>query len=203
MLSPLRICGEIELRVNHQLLSKADTLSEVQRVYAHPQALAQCRDWLDSHVPGMELLPVSSNAEGARRAAQEAGAAAIASDLAASIYQLRALAVNIEDEPNNTTRFLVLGRQDTAPSGNDKTSLLVSTRNRSGALYHLLAPLAHHKISMTRIESRPSRQAAWEYVFFIDIAGHIQEPAVAAALKEIQSEAALLKVLGSYPKAVL
>ncbi|MDP1708011.1 MAG: prephenate dehydratase [Gammaproteobacteria bacterium] len=203
MVSPLRICGEVELRVHHQLLCKSGTLAGAQRVYAHPQALAQCRVWLDSHLPGVDLLPVSSNAEGARRAAQETGAAAIASDLAASIYQLQTLAMNIEDESNNTTRFLVLGKQDTMPSGHDKTSLLVSTRNQSGALHHLLQPLAQHEISMTRIESRPSRQAAWEYVFFIDIEGHMQEPAVAAALKEIQSDAALLKVLGSYPKAVL
>ena len=203
MVSPLRICGEIELRVNHHLLAKADTLAEIRRVYAHQQALAQCRGWLANHLPRVELQPVSSNAEGARRAAQESDAAAIASDHAASIYQLRSLAASIEDVSSNATRFLVLGRQDTSPSGSDKTSLLISTRNKSGALHHLLASLANHKISMTRIESRPSRQAAWEYVFFIDIEGHAQDPAVALALQEIQSEATLLKVLGSYPKAVL
>lgn len=203
MLSPLRICGEIELRVNHHLLAKGDKLAKIKRVYGHQQALAQCRGWLASHMPGVELLPVSSNAEGARRAAEESGAAAIASEHAASIYQLHSLAANIEDASHNATRFLVLGRQDTAPSGNDKTSLLVSTRNQSGALHHLLAALAKHEISMTRIESRPSRQAAWEYVFFIDIEGHAEEPAVAAALQEIRSEAMLLKVLGSYPKAML
>lgn len=203
MISPLRICGEVELPIHHHLLGNTDALSAVKRVYAHQQALAQCRAWLSAHLPGVELLPVSSNAEGARRAASEPGAAAIASEAAAAIYQLRSLAANIEDEPHNTTRFLVIGKQASAPSGNDKTSLLVSTRNLPGALHRLLAPLANHSISMTRIESRPSRQAAWEYVFFIDIEGHVQDPPVAAALQEIHAEAALLKVVGSYPKAVL
>ena len=201
MISPLRICGEVELPIHHHLLSKADALSTVTRVYAHQQAFAQCRAWLDAHLPGIEREAVSSNAEGARRAAQEAGAAAIAGDSAAAIYQLRALASNIEDDPRNTTRFLVMGKQGAAPSGHDKTSLLVSTRNQPGALHSLLAPLARHKIGMTRIESRPSRQTAWEYVFFIDIEGHAQDPSVASALLEIQPETALFKVLGSYPKA--
>lgn len=203
MISPLRICGEVELPIHHHLLGNMDALSAVKRVYAHQQALAQCRAWLSAHLPGVELLPVSSNAEGARRAASEPGAAAIASEAAVAIYQMRSLAANIEDEPHNTTRFLVIGKQASAPSGNDKTSLLVSTRNLPGALHRLLAPLANHSISMTRIESRPSRQAVWEYVFFIDIEGHVQDPPVAAALQEIHAEAALLKVVGSYPKAVL
>lgn len=202
MVSPLMICGEVELPIHHHLLSKAGALDAITRVYAHPQAFAQCRAWLDARLPGVERATVSSNAEGARRAAQEAGTAAIAGDAAAAIYQLRALTSNIEDDPRNTTRFLVIGKQGAAPSGHDKTSLLVSTRNQPGALHGLLAPLARHKISMTRIESRPSRQTAWEYVFFIDIEGHAQDQPVAAALREIQPEAALLKVLGSYPRAI-
>ncbi|MDA1107220.1 MAG: prephenate dehydratase [Proteobacteria bacterium] len=202
MISPLKICGEVELPIHHHLLSKADALGAITRVYAHQQAFAQCRAWIDTHLPGVERSAVSSNAEGARRAAQESATAAIAGDSAAAIYQLHSLAANIEDDPRNTTRFLVIGKQGAAPSGHDKTSLLVSTRNQPGALHSLLAPLARHKLGMTRIESRPSRQAAWEYVFFIDIEGHTQDQSVASALLEIQSEAALLKVLGSYPKAI-
>ncbi|MDX1250940.1 MAG: prephenate dehydratase [Gammaproteobacteria bacterium] len=201
--SPLRICGEVELRIHHNLLGKLDDIAGVARVYAHQQALAQCREWLEGHLAGVEHVAVSSNAEAARRAAQETGAAAIASAAAAAIYGLKVLAANIEDEPDNTTRFLVIGRQSPPPSGNDKTSLLLSMRNRPGALHRLLEPLARHGISMTRIESRPSRRGMWDYVFFIDIEGHGQDPAVAKALQALGDEAAMLKVLGSYPGAVL
>ncbi len=201
--SPLKIVGEVELRVHHNLLGKAEDMAAVRRVYAHQQALAQCREWLDEHLAGVERVAVSSNAEAARRVAGEVDAAAIASREAADIYQLRVLAGNIEDEPDNTTRFLVIGREVVAPSGRDKTSLLISAPNRPGALFDLLAPLAEHGISMTRIESRPSRRGMWEYVFFVDIEGHGADPKVAQALEALAGMAAMLKVLGSYPRAIL
>lgn len=203
MNSPLKICSEIELRIHHNLLGRAAELAAVGRVYAHQMALAQCREWLNAHLSGIEREAVSSNAEAARRAQDEPGAAAIAGANAAAIYGLDILAANIEDKPDNTTRFLVIGRKIPAPSGRDKTSLLVSTTNRPGALYRLLKPLSEHGISMTRIESRPSRREMWEYVFFIDIEGHAQEPKVAEVIAILENEAAMIKVLGSYPCAVL
>ncbi len=203
MNSPLKICGEVELRIHHHLLSRADELSKIKRVYSHQQSFAQCREWLETRLPGVELLDVSSNAEAARRASAEADSAAIASETAAEIYDLPILAANIEDEPDNTTRFLIIGRSEPGPSGDDKTSLLVSTHNRSGALHRLLSPFQKHDISLTRIESRPSRRGMWDYVFFVDIDGHVSEPHIAAALEELEAESSFLKVLGSYPRAVL
>ena len=201
--SPLKITGEVQLRVHHNLLSGADAVDAVKRIYSHQQSLAQCRGWLDEHLPGIECIAVSSNAEAARLVAQDKQAAAIASKEAADIYGLGVLAANIEDEPDNTTRFLVIGRESVPPSGKDKTSLLLSASNKPGALHRLLAPLAQHGISMTRIESRPSRRGVWEYVFFVDIEGHAAETKVAQALEELRAEAAMLKVLGSYPRAIL
>ena len=201
--SPLKIVGEVQLRIHHNLLGRLDGLAAVKRVYAHQQALAQCREWLDEHLANVERVAVSSNAEAARRVTTEKDAAAIASREAANIYGLRLLASNIEDEPDNTTRFLVIGRESIARSGRDKTSLLVSAANRPGALHDLLAPFADNGISMTRIESRPSRRGVWEYVFFVDIEGHTADDGVAKALEELGAAAAMLKVLGSYPRAVL
>ena len=201
--SPLKITGEVQLRVHHNLLSTLDKPGAVRRVYSHQQSLAQCRGWLDEHLASVERVAVSSNAEAARLASQDKESAAIASLEAADIYGLRALAANIEDEPDNTTRFLVIGRDDIPPSGKDKTSLLLSASNKPGALHGLLAPMAQHGISMTRIESRPSRRGVWEYVFFVDIEGHAADSRVAQALDELRAEAAMLKVLGSYPRAIL
>jgi chorismate mutase/prephenate dehydratase len=201
--SPLKITGEVQLRVHHNLLSTLDDLGAVRRVYSHQQSLAQCRGWLDEHLAGVERIAVSSNAEAARLAAQDKEAAAIASLEAANIYGLRVLVANIEDEPDNTTRFLVIGRDPVPPSGKDKTSLLLSASNKPGALHSLLSPLAQHGISMTRVESRPSRRGVWEYVFFVDIEGHAADTQVAQALDELRAEAAMLKVLGSYPRAIL
>jgi chorismate mutase/prephenate dehydratase len=199
----LRICGEVELRIHHNLLGKQPDLGRLLRVYSHQQSLAQCREWLDANLPKVERVSVSSNAEAARRAAKDPESAAIASDTAAELYNLEILVANIEDEPDNTTRFLIVGRHEVERSGNDKTSLLLSTDNRAGALYRLLAPFVNNKISMTRIESRPSRRSMWDYVFFVDIEGHVQDEAVAKAIRELEQEAAYCKVLGSYPRAVL
>ncbi|AFJ01311.1 Chorismate mutase I / Prephenate dehydratase [Methylophaga frappieri] len=202
--SSLKINGEVSLRIHHYLLGKGENLSDVKTVYAHPQALAQCRQWLGDQLPQAALIPLDSNAEAARRVStMDETAAAIAASNAAEIYNLTVLANNIEDEAGNTTRFLVIGRQDVGPSGADKTALLVSTKNKPGALQKLLQPLAENQISMSRIESRPSRKGIWEYVFFIDIEGHSQDSAVADALAKLESESSMFRVLGAYPKAVL
>ena len=201
--SPLKICGEVMLRIHHHLLSLAPDLKSVKKVYSHQQSLAQCRLWLDRNLPHAEQITVGSNAEAARLAREEPEAAAIAGEMAAELYQLQGLARNIEDEPDNTTRFLVIGRQRAFPRGEDKTTLLCATRNVAGGLSSLLTPLSKHGISMSRIESRPSRQGNWDYVFFIDIDGHQDDAMVAQALSDLEREARMLKVLGSYPSAVL
>jgi chorismate mutase/prephenate dehydratase len=201
--SPLRVCGEVMLRIHHNLISKARGLEALERVYSHQQSLAQCRGWLDRHLPQVERRAVGSNAEAARLARDDVRAAAIAGETAAEIYGLTILVPNIEDEPGNTTRFLVIGRQTVPPSGDDKTSLLLSTRNEAGGLHRLLTPLAEHGISMTRIESRPSRRGIWDYVFFVDIEGHRDDPKVAAALQALREVTGMYKELGSYPRAVL
>ncbi len=203
MSSSLKICGEVELRIHHYLLGLGQGLEGRKKIVSHHQSLAQCREWLDANLPGVERMSVASNAEAARLAAQDRTLIAIAGGSTAEIYGLEVLASNIEDEPDNTTRFLVIGKLETQPSGDDKTSLLLSGQNRSGALASLLAPLARHGINMTRIESRPSRKGLWEYVFFIDIVGHVCEENVRQAIGELEREAAFVKFLGSYPKAVL
>jgi chorismate mutase/prephenate dehydratase len=195
----LSICGEIKLRIQQQLLSNEPSLATVQKVYSHAQSLAQCVQWLAKHLPGVPRVAVASNAEAARLAASEPGSAAIAGENAAAIYGLAMLARHIEDEPNNTTRFWVLGRQRVGASGRDETSLVMSAPNRPGALLHLLEPLAKHGVSMTRFESRPARTGLWEYLFFVDFAGHRDDPEVAAALAELAQRAPFLKLLGSYP----
>ena len=199
--TPLKVAGEINLKIHHNLLGGASRVQEVRRVLAHSQSIAQCREWLDRHLPEAEQIHVASNAEASRRVRGDAQAAAIAGDAAAEHYGLHRLAANIEDEPGNTTRFLVMSWRETPASGRDKTSLLLSCRNRPGALYHLLKPLADHEISMTRIESRPSRMGLWDYIFFVDIEGHQEEKGIATALAELSREAGLFKNLGSYPAA--
>jgi len=201
--TPLRICGEIELRVHQNLMSRAENISSVKKIYSHAQSLAQCNAWLSQNLPAVERVPVASNAEAARRAADEPGAAAIAGEAAAERYQLGVLARAIEDDSNNTTRFLVLGNLEPGPTGRDRTSLVMSAENKPGAVHALLTPLAQHRVSMTRIESRPARMrsALWEYVFFIDVEGHQADAPVARALAELKRLAPYLKILGSYPTA--
>lgn len=202
MVAGPRVCGEVELRVHHCLMGRMRKTGRIERVCAHPQALAQCRRWLDLHLPDAQRVPVSSNAEGARRARDEPGTAAIAGMVAAGVYGLGVLAENIEDHAHNTTRFLVLGHRRPAPTGDDKTSILVSGhRARAGSLFRLLEPLARYKVNMTRIESRPSRRHKWDYVFFIDLEGHEKDPPVAKALAALQRRSSLYRVLGSYPRA--
>ncbi len=200
--TPLKVCGEVMLPIHQCLMTKACDLSAVRVVYSHPQSLGQCQGWLNAHLPQAERRTASSNAEAARLASQEPGSAAIAGERAAAQFGLNICVANIEDDARNTTRFLVLGAQDVAPSGQDKTSLVLSAANRPGAVHDLLVPLARHGVSMSKLESRPARSGLWEYVFYIDIEGHAQEARVAAALLELQSLAAFVKVLGSYPVAV-
>lgn len=202
--SPLKICGEVKLRIHHHLLSDGDTdPSKIEKIYSHQQSLAQCRKWLDSHWRKVERVAVSSNAEAARRVKNEPNAAAIAGDMAAELYGLVKIARNIEDQPDNTTRFLIIGRDDVPASGDDKTSILVSMRNRPGALYQLLEPFHKHGISLTRIETRPSTSGTWAYVFYIDFEGHYDEERVQKVVEEISKEAVEIKHLGSYPVGVL
>ena len=203
--SPLNICGEVEMRIRQHLMGSMERLEDVKRVCAHPQSLAQCRAWLRQYLPDAELEETSSNAEGARRARDERGTAAIAPDAAARIYDLRVLFAGIEDESDNTTRFLVVDRKILEPSGADRTTLLLSgaETDQSGSLHALLEPLARHGVNMTRIESRPSRRRSWHYVFFLDLDGHATDPPVARALDELRERADLFRVLGSYPRAVL
>ena len=204
MTSSLKICGEVELRIHHHLLAGEHTRQDkVTRVYSHQQTLAQCRQWLDAHMPGVERVAVSSNAEAARRLKDEWNALAIAGEMAEELYGLTAVQRNIEDRPDNTTRFIIIGRQDTPASGCDKTSLMISGKNRPGLLYEVLSPFRDEGINLTRLESRPSRTANWSYVFFVDCEGHKEDAALQAVLDKLEAAGNTIKLLGSYPKAVL
>lgn len=204
MASNLKICGEVELRIHHNLMvSDVTNLSSISRIYSHSQSLAQCRKWLDAHYPKVERVAVSSNAEAAKRLKGEWNAAAIAGSMAAELYGLKMIAEKIEDQPDNSTRFLIIGTQEVPPSGVDKTSIVVAMRNEPGALHNLLEPFHRHSIDLTRVETRPSRSGAWTYVFFIDFVGHVQDPLISEVMKEVAGRCADLKLLGSYPKAVM
>jgi len=204
MTSSLKICGEVELRIHHHLLAGEHTRQDkVTRVYSHQQTLAQCRQWLDAHMPGVERIAVSSNAEAARRLKDEWNALAIAGEMAEELYGLTAVQRNIEDRPDNTTRFIIIGRQDTPASGCDMTSLMISGKNRPGLLYEVLSPFRDEGINLTRLESRPSRTANWSYVFFVDCEGHKEDATLQAVLDKLEAAGNTIKLLGSYPKAVL
>lgn len=203
LMSPLSVCGEVKLRIHQNLLTRAPGLGAVRRVYSHPQSLAQCHEWLNRNLPEIPRIPVASNAEAARMAAEDPDAAALAGEAAAERYGLSILAGRVEDDPNNSTRFLVLASHDAGPSGRDKTSLVCSAPNRSGAMHALLEPFARFGVSMTKLESRPARSGMWEYVFYIDVEGHQSDEPLAAALQELKERAAFLKVLGSYPVAAI
>ncbi|MBS0557256.1 MAG: prephenate dehydratase [Proteobacteria bacterium] len=201
--SNLKICGEVELRVRQFLLSRSGRIEDIERVYSHPQSFAQTKGWLRANLPKVEKIAVSSNAEAARRARNADDAAAIAGESAGHVYGLRKVITSpIEDRDDNTTRFLVLGRQIFPPSGHDRTSILVFIKDKPGALFHVLSPFARNGISMNRIESRPSHQAKWEYGFFIDLAGHVEDAAMQRAFAQLEEHAAQIKLLGSYPVAV-
>lgn len=201
----LQICGEVELRIHHHLLRAGEGgLAGITRIYSHQQSLAQCRSWLDSNFPSVERIAVSSNAEAARLAAEEGGhVAAIASDMAADLYELNIVTQNIEDRSDNATRFLIIGDQEVGKSGQDKTSILISVRDKAGALYELLEHFHKHKISLTRIETRPVASAGWSFMFYIDFVGHFSDENVQQVLQDLESESVELKLLGSYPVAVI
>lgn len=200
--SKLKICGEVELRVHQHLLSRTGRMEDIERVYSHPQSLAQCKAWLRANLPLAEKIPVSSNAEAARRARVADDCAAIAGETAGYVYGLKVLAGPIEDRQDNTTRFLVIGREFFTPSGHDRTSLLVFVRDQPGALYNVLSPFAKHGVSMNRIESRPAHSGRWQYVFFIDVSGHVEDENVSKAMSELGEYASDVVVLGSYPVAL-
>jgi len=205
LISSLKIGGEIELRIEQHLIGCMASTQLIERICAHEQALAQCRNWLSKWLPHVEQISVSSNAVGARRARDEGGTAAIASDTAAELYNLKILANNIEDRADNATRFLVIGRELLPSSGQDKTTILVAANHTDGAgiLYALLQPLATYGVNMNRIESRPSRRKNWDYVFFIDLEGHAEESPLSEALEELEKLSSLFRVLGAYPTAVI
>jgi chorismate mutase / prephenate dehydratase len=197
----LEISGEVSIPIRHNLLARTDSLVGVNRICAHPQALAQCQTWLDRNAPGIERVPVSSNAEGARLASLAADTAAVAGEGAARLYQLEFVGRSIQDDPSNRTRFIVLGQYRCAPTGSDQTSLILAVPDRAGAVHALIEPLARHGVSMKRFESRPARQGNWEYYFYIDVLGHRDDAAVASALTELRENAAFYRVIGSYPRA--
>lgn len=198
----LTIIGECSIPIHHNLLTKSGTLDGITRVYSHPQSLGQCVGWLNAHVPALDRLTASSNGEAARIASEDEHVAAIASERAGVAYGLKVVQSHIQDDACNRTRFVVLSRHSTLPSkapGKDKTSLIISMPNRAGSLYHCLAPLSAHKVSMTRFESRPARNGAWEYYFYLDIEGHAKTPEIQAALDDLKNACAFYKYLGSYP----
>ena len=204
MNSNLKIVGEVALRIHHNLMISSNTDPErITRIYSHSQTLAQCRAWLDENYPSAERVAVNSNAEAAKRVKGEWNSAAIAGDIAGQIYDLEILAEKIEDSPDNTTRFLIVGTEDTQPSGNDKTSIMLRMRNKPGALYELLKPFREHQVDLTRLETRPSKSENWNYVFFLDFNGHNQDEQVTKVFELLTDSAVELKVLGSYPVAVL
>lgn len=198
--SPLKVLGERSIRIHHELLAQSTSMHGVTRVMAHPQALAQCQGWLTRHYPDLARDAASSNAEAARIAAADPTVAAIASKVAAQAWDLSVVASGIQDDPQNRTRFLVVGNIDTLPSGGDKTSLILAVPNRAGAVYEMLTPLARHGVSMSRFESRPARTGQWEYYFYVDLLGHATDPAMVQALAELKTHVAFFKVLGSYPQ---
>ena len=202
--SSIKICGEIELRIHHHFMIGDNTkVQNITRVYSHAQSLAQCRKWLNSNFPNIERVAVASNGDAAKRVEGEWNSAVIAGDMCSDLYKLQKLWEKIEDRPDNSTRFLVIGMEDIPSSGDDLSSIVVSVKNKPGALHDLLEPFQRHSIDLTRLESRPSRNSKWSYVFFMDFVGHIEQQSVKNVIAEIQQQAAEIKILGSYPRAVM
>lgn len=197
----VKVCSEIYVPIHHNLLSLAEDPADVKRIYSHPQATAQCRQWLMAHMPNVEVIEATSTSQGAKQAAGDHEAATIASAAAADEYGLNILFENIEDNPRNRTRFLVVGMNRPERTGHDKTSLMFSVKHEAGALYRALSAFERHKINMMMIESRPTKQTPWEYLFFIDVQGYATDPDLSAALKELEESSLFVRVLGSYPEA--
>lgn len=199
--SDLKIAAEIMLEISHNLLSKTGKMSDIKKIYSYPQATAQCRDWLEQNLPGISVIEETSTAAAARHASKDSSSAAIASELAATLYNLKFVKKGIEDFKDNYTRFLVIAKDFPPITGKDKTSIMFSIKDKPGALYSILQPFAKHGINLTKIESRPSKRKAWEYIFFVDTEGHIDDKNVKKAIDEVKKECLYLKVLGSYPSA--
>lgn len=199
--SDLNITSEVLLPIRHNLMSKTGKATGIKKIYSHPQPIAQCRGWLEEHYPGVPLIGGMSTASAAKRVAKETSSAAIASELAADIYKLKFIAKGIEDYKNNFTRFLVIAKDYLPRTGNDKTSIMFSVKDKPGALHKILEHFAKHKINLTKIESRPSKRKAWEYIFFVDMQGHVEDLKVRKAIDAVKKECLYLKVLGSYPLA--
>lgn len=199
--SDLKITAEVLLEVSHDLLSRTGRMEDVRKVYSHPQALAQCRHWLEENLPNVPLVDVASTALAAQIVAEDLNAAAIAGCSAAEHYGLKVVRSRIEDQVNNFTRFIVVSRKLAEPSGNDKTSILFSVKDEPGILYRMLEPFARRGVNLSKIESRPVKTKAWEYIFFLDMVGHVSEPPVGEAIEELREFCQFLKILGSYPKA--
>jgi chorismate mutase/prephenate dehydratase len=199
--SELNIAFEIMLPISHNLLSRTGKKSDIKKIYSHPQARAQCRGWLDSNFSGMQVIEEPSTASAAKRVSKDTSAAAVASELAAAVYDLKFVYRGIEDHKSNFTRFLVISKDKSKRTGRDKTSIMFSVKDKPGALYLILRPFAKHKLNLTKIESRPSKRKAWEYVFFVDMEGHIDDKNVKKAINEVKKECLFFKVLGSYPSA--
>jgi chorismate mutase/prephenate dehydratase len=197
--TPLKILAEHSLGVHHCLMSRLGSMGGVKTLAAHPQALAQCQGWIGRHYPNLAQIAAASNSDAARMAAADPTVAAIAGEVAAIAWALQVVAPNIQDDPQNRTRFYAIGNIETRPTGQDKTSLIVAVPNRAGAVYRMLAPLADNGVSMTRLESRPARTGQWEYYFYVDILGHCQDVAVERALAGLRAQTAFCKLLGSYP----
>ncbi len=200
--SPLEVCGEIFLRISHNLVSVCNHKEGIKRIYSHPQAGAQCREWLRKHLPGINLIDVTSTASAAKLAAEDHESAAIANEFAATLYNLNVLEKGIEDHSKNVTRFLIMGKKSLPKTGFDKTSLLFSADDRPGALYQILKPIAERGINLTKIESRPTKTEPWKYIFFVDMEGHIKDHTINETIEELKGKCSFLKHLGSYPRAM-
>jgi len=200
MESELKINAEILLEISHDLLSQSGSLAGVERVCSHPQALGQCRNWLEENLPELPLVDVASTALAAQMAAEDPSVAAIASEAAGNLYGLQVAKSKIEDHPNNFTRFLVVGQTMPKPSGNDKTSIMFSVKDEPGILYRMLQPFSSRQINLSKIESRPMKRKAWEYIFFLDMEGHVAEETIAEALEDLKQYCQFIKVLGSFPR---
>lgn len=199
--SDLMIASEIMLEISHNLLSKTGKKKDVKKIYSHPQPKAQCRSWLERNFPGVPIIDETSTAAAAKRVSRNPSGAAVASELAASVYDLKFIEKGIEDNKRNVTRFLIIAKDSPGKTGNDKTSIMFSIKDKPGALFLILNPFAKNKINLTKIESRPSKRKAWEYIFFVDMKGHIEDKNVMKAIKDVQKECLFFKVLGSYPSA--
>lgn len=201
--SHLKIVGEIYLRIHHFLLSKENSIEKIKKLYSHPQALGQCKEWIENNLPDVEIIETLSTSEASKIVASERNSASIGNEILSKKYDLNILASNIEDDPMNTTRFWIIGEGEIKPTGNDKTTILCYIKDKPGTLFELIKPFKEMSVNMTKIESRPSRIKLWDYLFFIDFEGHVMDEKIKKLMEEVEKNASLVKVLGSYPKGLV